>query len=183
MQSRFDVAAERITGDASIDRLAELFAGHPAWRAAAERIEEGATSNVFFSQRPGEAWHLERSGGLTRLLPGAAADPDFAFRFTPSSIDLLARVNGGIGSFAVALFERIVDPDPGTAVGFRVVAPFSRLVRRGYLSLLAAGGLRVLAFGAARGVRTIGDLRRLVERLGSEGPRDWERAAPAQGAP
>jgi hypothetical protein len=51
-------------------------------------------------------------------------------------------------------------------------------VRRGYLGLLAAGGARVLAFGAARGVRSVAELRKLVEALLRRGPEPWERQGP-----
>ena len=81
---------------------------------------------------------------------------------------------GGIGHFAVALFELIAEESPRLRVGFRIAAPFPRLVRRGYLRLLAVGGPRLLAFGAARGVRTPAELRRLVERVRQREPEAWE---------
>jgi len=133
---------------------------------------------VFFSHLPGEVWHLERLGAGTRLLPGRSADPDFAFRFTPKSVERLAAVQGGVGSFAVALFSAIADEDPELRVGFRIMAPFTRLVRRGYLGLLVAGGNSVFAFGASRGVRTLRQLRELVIRNRAREPESWE-AEPA----
>ena len=58
--------------DAPIAELARLFREHPAWREAARRIRGGATSTVWFRQRPGEPWHLARRGAHTLLLRGAA---------------------------------------------------------------------------------------------------------------
>ena len=160
--------------DEAVTRLARMFLESPAWADAAKRIAGDATSSVFFSHRPGEPWRLERQRGRTLLLPGAAPDPDFVFRFTPASIERLCATDGGIGHFAVALFGLIAEQSPRLRVDFRVAAPFPRLVRRGYLRLLAAGGLRVLAFGAARGVRSPADLRRLVERVRQREPEAWE---------
>jgi hypothetical protein len=40
----------------------------------------------LFRPPPREAWQLERRGAETLLLPGAATDPDFAFRFPPAAI-------------------------------------------------------------------------------------------------
>jgi hypothetical protein len=182
------MAAEAQREDESVTRLARMFLEHPVWADAARRIASDATSTVFFSHRPGEPWRLERRRGRTLLLPGAAADPDFVFRFTPASIERLCAADGGIGRFAVELFALIAEESPRLRVGFRIAAPFARLVRRGYLRLLAVGGLRVLAFGAARGVRTPGDLRRLVERVRQREPGAWEfegRDAPpgAEGGP
>ena len=98
--------------DESVTRLARMFLENPAWADAARRIESDATSTVFFSHRPGEPWRLERRRGRTLLLPGAAADPDFVFRFTPASIERLCAADGGIGHFAVALFGLIAQESP-----------------------------------------------------------------------
>jgi hypothetical protein len=168
------MAPDAYREDEFVARLARMFLENPAWTDAARRIASDATSTVFFSHRSGEPWRLERRRGRTLLLPGAAADPDFVFRFTPASIERLCATDGGIGHFAVALFGMIAEESPRLRVGFRVAAPFPRLVRRGYLRLLAVGGLRVLAFGAARGVRSRADLRRLVERVMHREPEAWE---------
>ena len=43
-----------------VEPLAQLFRGHPAWREAAACLTEPeASSDVYFTHRPGEAWHLE----------------------------------------------------------------------------------------------------------------------------
>jgi hypothetical protein len=165
------------TPDEWIERLARLYRDHPAWKSAARRLVTAATSTVYFSHCPGEPWHLEQREGETRLLPGASPDPDFVFRFSPSSIVRLEAVTGGVGDFAVELFTLITEVEPDEGVGLRVVAGFPRLVRRGYLGLLLASGPRVLAFGAAHGVRTVGALRRLVAQLRDGGPADWETEA------
>ena len=167
----------RHTPDEWTERLARLYREHPAWRSAARRLVAAATSTVYFSHRAGEPWHLEQREGETRLLPGAAPDPDFVFRFTPDSIERLEAVTGGVGDFAVELFTLIAEADPDEGVGLRIVAGFPRLVRRGYLGLLLASGPRVVAFGATHGVRTVGALRRLVARLRDSGPADWETEA------
>ena len=74
--------------------------------------------------------------------------------------------------------ERGASTIPALRIRFGVVAPFATLVRRGYLGLLAAGGPRVLAFGAAHGVRTLRQLRELVTRLRSREPAWWEDEGP-----
>lgn len=156
-------------------RLATLFRTHPAWKDAASRIAEGATSAVWFSHLPGERYRLERRGGESLLLPGGAGDPDFAFCFTPGSVARLEAVRGGIGEFAVALFECILDEDTEAQVGLRIVAPFHRLAWRGYLRLVLDAGPAVLRFGAEHGVPDLRALRRLVAGLRSRPPEPWER--------
>jgi hypothetical protein len=175
------VDREALERDEFVGRLARMFRENPAWVDAAKRMESGARSTVCFSHLPGEPWHLERSNGETRLLPGAASHPDFVFRFTPESIERLAAIDGGIGDIAVELFKLIATERSQRRIGFRVVASFPTLVQRGYLGVLAAGGRRVLAFGASRGVRTLADLRRLVERAREAEPQDWEFGGPGGG--
>ncbi|NNL67783.1 MAG: hypothetical protein HKP30_16155 [Myxococcales bacterium] len=170
--------------DAHVAELARLFREHPAWREAARRIRGGATSSVWFSHRAGEPWHLARSGPDTVLLPGAAPDPDFVFRFTPASIGELAAAGDTVGDFAVRLFELMIEPDPERRVALRIVAAFPRLVWRGYVDLLFAAGPRLLAFAARHGVTGLGSLRRAVNALRRQQAFDWESeraAAKAQG--
>lgn len=162
------------TSDEWIERLARLYRDHPAWKSAARRLVSAATSTVYFSHRAGEPWHLEQRDGQTRLLPGAATDPDFVFRFTPRAIERLEAVTGGIGEFAVELFTLITEAESDTGVGFRTVAGFPRLLRRGYVGLLLAAGPRVVVFGSTHGIRTVGALRRFVAQLRDSGPADWE---------
>ena len=163
--------------DPWIERLARLFREHPAWREAARLIDPRSTSSVFFTHRPREAWHLERRGDETLLLPGPAADPDFAFRFAPGAIERLEAVQGGVGEFAAELFARILSSEPDTRVELRIAAGFARLLRHGYVRLLLAAGPRVRELGVAHGVLRLRDLRRLVSVLrGAERPA-WERAS------
>jgi len=159
------MVASTAESDASVNRLAALFRSHPAWTRAASLLSEDACSNLRFQHRPGEIWHLARVDGATRLAPGALRDADLELGFPPGAIERLEATRGGIGAFAVALFELAVERDPALRVDLRILAPFSRLVRRGYLRLLVAGGPEVLAWGAAHGVRTLGELRRWVARV------------------
>ena len=151
--------------DETVRTLARLFREHPAWLAAAHHVADGAESAVCFSHLPGRSWRLVRRRGHTALLPGRAHDPDFAFCFTPAAVARLAGVKGDVGDFAVALFAAILERRESRRIRFRLLAPFARLARRGYVNLLVAAGPDILAFGAARGVRSLRDLRRLVDRL------------------
>jgi hypothetical protein len=160
--------------DPHVLRLAELFRTHPIWREAAQRLSQDATSKVFFRHRPREAWRLVQCGGETLLEPGPAEDPDLAFCFSPAAIDALAETRGHVHDFALVLFRSMLDEDPDRRVAVRVIAPFARLLRRGYVELLLRGGPRLLRFGAEHGVRTLGQLRRLVSAARRTGPEDWE---------
>jgi hypothetical protein len=115
--------------------------------------------------------------GRAYLGPGPAPDPDLVFLFTPAAVGRLAGVDGSIGDFAVELFRLMAESRPHLRVRLRVAASFARLLRRGYLGLLVAGGWGVLAFGATRGVRTIAQLRTLVDGVRCSQPEPWEQCA------
>jgi hypothetical protein len=173
-----DTAMGSPVSDPWIERLARLFRHHPAWRQAASFIDRRATSNVFFTHRPGEAWHLERRGDETLLLAGAARDPDFAFRFPPAAIARLEAVCGDAGDFAAELFDLMLAEDRETRVDLRILAGFTQLIRRGYVRLLLAAGPRVRAMGAAHGILGVEALAQLVARLRTS-QQPWESAAEA----
>ena len=130
--------------DAHIDALAEFFATHPACVAASRYVRVGTTSKVFFSHRPGESWHLLREREGSRLQPGRAKDPDFAFCFPPRAIDHITTAADDVGGLAVALFTLISEEDVSLRVRFRVIASWTRLARGGYVRLLLAGGPQAL---------------------------------------
>jgi hypothetical protein len=172
-----------MTTDLWIERLAQLFSEHPAWRAAARLLDPQVTSTVCFRHRPGEAWHLERRGDGTLLLPGAAEDPDFAFRFSKGAIDRLAAVRGNAGDFAAELFALSYSKDPEMRVNIRVAAGFARLLRRGYVRLLIAAGPRARAIGFASGETGMSSLQHLVASLRSLDRATWEKPGPGTEPP
>lgn len=137
-------------------------------------VAEGAASNVYFSHLPDTVWHLTKRNGAVHLLPGRTPAPDFVFRFTPASIVALAHAHGAADAVAVTLFALMLEEDRARRVDFRIVAPFATLWQHGHVRLLVVSGPKVLAFGARHGVRTLGQLRDLVQRMRRAEPADWE---------
>jgi hypothetical protein len=165
------------TLDLWIETLVRLFHDHPAWRATARLIDPRSTSTVYFRHLPDEPWHLERRGDETLLLPGAAEDPDFVFRFTPRSIERLAAVEGNSGEFAAELFTLVWSEDPELRVNIRIVAGFPRLLRRGYVRLMLTAGPRVRAIAAEHGIVGMSSLQHLVTALRKVDRASWENSA------
>jgi hypothetical protein len=56
-------------------------------------------------------------------------------------------------------------------VGLRVIAGFTKLLRRGYVKLLFKSGPRVWAYGKSRGVSGVGGLRRFLKQSRVSDPR------------
>jgi hypothetical protein len=125
---------DRNDGSGPLDRDARADVPRaPAWQETARLIDPRSTSTVYFQHRPDEPWRLERRGDDTLLLPGAAEDPDFVFRFTPGAIARLAAVRGNAGDFAAELFSMAWSDDPAVRVNIRIACGFARLLRRGYV--------------------------------------------------
>jgi hypothetical protein len=169
-----------MTHDLWIETLARLFREHPAWRSTARLIDPRSTSTVYFRHRPDEPWHLERQDDETLLLPGAASDPDFVFRFSPGAIERLAKVKGNSGDFAAELFTLVWSDDPDTRVNIRVVAGFARLLRRGYVRLMLTAGPRVRALAAEHGIMGMSSLQHLVVTIRRHDRPAWEDPARAE---
>jgi hypothetical protein len=158
--------------DPHVELLRKLFNTHPAWLAGARHIKEGSSSEVRFSHVRG-AYHLLRKDGQSFLLDGPAPDPDLAFRFTPRSIERLNAVQGtDMIDFGVELLECVCSEDPELQVRLRVIAGFTKLLRRGYVGLLIRGGPRILTYGGGSG-GSIADVRKLLNELRSD--EGWDK--------
>jgi hypothetical protein len=159
--------------DPHVERLRQLFLTHPAWLKAASSIRDGSSSRVLFSHVPGQ-FHLLRKDGESLLLEGPAKDPDFAFRFTPKSIDRLSAVaSGDVGDFGIELLECVLSDDPELQVGLRVLGGYTRLLFRGYVGLFFKGGPRLLSHANERGIGNVSDLRKFFKQASGVDPR-WE---------
>lgn len=161
-------------GDAYVLALGRLFRDNPVWARAMGCIAIGVASNVYFTHLPQQAWRFVKAAEGVDLVPGRADAPDFVFRFTPGAVVALASAAGSADAVAVTLFDLMLDPDSARHVDFRIVASYATLVRHGHVRLLVTSGPKVLAYGAAHGIRTPGQLRELVRNLRRRAPADWE---------
>jgi hypothetical protein len=146
--------------ETSLARLARHFATSPAARRAVRPLAEGARVALLLDEGPAGFTLAE---GAPRLEPGPLVDPDFTLRLPSAAVARLTALEGDdVGEAGVAFFRLLLERDPALRVEARVQAPTGRLVRHGYLAVLALGGLRVAAFLLTRGLR---DPRAVVERL------------------
>jgi len=160
--------------DRTVDDLRELFRSHPAWAEAAGRIDSASMSNVYFSDRAGEVWHLVKREPGSDLEAGKVEDPDFVFRFTPGAVRRLQAIEGGIAEFAAELLLLIDETDSTQRIELRVAAPFSRLKERGYLQLLMDAGPKLVRLALSRGIFSISGVRELVRSARDAPPFPWE---------
>jgi hypothetical protein len=97
------------------------------------------------------------------LTAGAPGDPDFTLRLPAAAVSrLCAHAGAGVGEMGLLFFALVLERDPSLRIVVRVHAPASRLLAHGYLTVLALGGPRVLAWLLRRG---LADPHAVIERL------------------
>jgi hypothetical protein len=146
--------------ESSLARLAHYFETSPAARRAVAPLAEGA--GVALDLDEGPARFTRRRAGA-QVEAGAAVDPDFTLRLPAAAVErLTSNQTADVGEVGVAFFQLVLERDPALKVRVTVGAPVQRLVRHGYLAVLAQGGARVALWLIRRGVA---DPRRVIERL------------------
>ncbi len=148
-------------GGRSLEALRRFFEDVPAARRATRPLARAAEVAL---ELDGEAAHFTMGSGAPRVLPGPAADPDFTLTLPGEAVRRLTAGRGGVGELGVAFFKMVLWRDPAARVGVRLHASTARLAGRGYLGVLALGGMEVawwlLRAGARNPFQAIERLRR-----------------------
>jgi len=131
---------------------------HTGWGRMIDAARDGACCRIRFTHLEG-VWSLHRRGGIASLSEGPPADPDVCLFLSPRSVDHLAGVGGDMGECAVAMLHCVLE---GSAE-LLLLAPASRLARRGYLRIVLASAPALRRYAAENGV----DTRRVAARLRS----------------
>lgn len=155
-------AAEAAGND---ELLARFLRESPAARAAAASLRSGAEVGVFFTNVAGE-WRFYSEGGTPALERRKAQDPDFDLRLAPGAVkDICAQPDADIGDLGVAVFEHMVARDPERKIRVTLRSGLIKLTVRGWLSVLAQGGPKVVAWMARKGLRGPGAVAAALARL------------------
>ncbi len=154
--------------------ILDLVERHAIWQKAWSYLADGASIDVYDRDRPDGVWSLRRGSQGIALREGAAPDADLAIRVSEAALEHLLEVERDLGEALHRFLEAATERDAAAPIDVRVHASFDRMLELGYVSLLAAGGLRCQAFGALHGVRTLHDLRATLEKSRRKGPAHWE---------
>jgi len=148
-------------GSGSLEALRRFFRSAPAARRATRPLARRAEVALDLD---GEPARFTMASGAPEVLPGPARDPDFALALPAESVRRLTSGSAGVGGLGVAFFQMVLSRDPAVRVRVRLRASTPRLVGRGYLRVLALGGLEVawwlLRAGARGPLQAIDRLRR-----------------------
>ncbi|HEY7724985.1 MAG TPA: AAA family ATPase [Anaeromyxobacteraceae bacterium] len=102
-------------------------------------------------------------GGRAAVADGPARDPDFTLAIPDqAAARLTGLVGADAGTVGIEFFQLLLDRAPDRRIRVRIHASTARLLGRGYLGVVALGGLSLAVWLVKRGVA---NPRSAIERL------------------
>lgn len=146
--------------------LMRFLLNSPAARIAAGLLRDGAEVAVTFAGLAGEWRFYPDAAAVPAFEPGKARDPDFELRLAPAAVQAIcSRPDADIGELGVAFFEHVVARDPERKIRVTMHSGLVKLVRRGWVGLVARGGPKVAGWMARKGLRGPGAVATALGRL------------------
>jgi hypothetical protein len=146
--------------ESSLVALQAFLEAAPAARRACRHLRSAAQVALRLAGGPAR---FTVEGGRPALRPGPTADPDFTLEIPPAAVSrLTGRRDADVGELGILFFQLLLERDPALRIRARLHASTGRLAARGYLGVLASGGLQVAGWLLRRG---IADPRRAIELL------------------
>jgi hypothetical protein len=137
--------------DDCFEALRDFLARSPAARKATRPLSPEARVNLLL---PGGPASFGMAGGAPALAPGACEDPDFTLTLPEEAVRRITSLGGeDVGEHGVEFFRLALERDPALKVRVQVQASTARLLARGYLGVLALGGLQLSWWLLRVGVR------------------------------
>lgn len=107
--------------------------------------------------------------GEPRILAEPARDPDFTLVLPDAAVARLVSIGTeDAGEIGVEFFKLAISMDPTDRIRIRLDAPTLRILGRGYLGVLAIGGMKVTGWLLKNGAR---NPKAAIDRLRSVGQR------------
>lgn len=145
--------------------LTKFFSASAAARTAAASLGRAAEVGVTFTDVPG-SFRFFSDGGKPVLAPGAAKDPDFYLTLAPGAVTAICgRADAEIGDLGILFFQHMVAQGPEQKIRVKLHSGLMRLTLRGWLSVLAHGGPRVVGWLAQKGLKGPGAVAAAISRL------------------
>lgn len=151
----------------SFERVKAFMETHPTAALAAKPLKRDAEVRIFLSDLPGREFRFSMDDGRPRLEEAPAKDPDFTAELPPGAVDEMLRVEGDAGDFGICFFSLMLAREPERHVRVKLHSGLLKLMKRGYLGVLATGGPKVAAWMARKGLHGPGAVADAIKRLRS----------------
>jgi hypothetical protein len=141
--------------------LQRFFESCEAARRASKPLKKAAAVGVRFTDVPGE-FHFKLIDGKPRFSEGPAEDPDFELTLEPQAVSAIAaQPDADVGDLGILFFQRIVAKD----IRVKLHSGLIKLTTRGWLSVMAQGGGKVLGWMASKGLKGPAAIGHALARL------------------
>jgi hypothetical protein len=146
-------------------RLRRFFETSEAGRRAASSLKKAAEVGVRFTDVPGD-FRFHAIDGRPVFESGRAMDPDFDLTLAPGAVAAItARADADVGDLGILFFQHIVAKDENEKIRVKLHSGLLRLTMRGWLSVLAAGGTKVVSWMAHKGLKGPSAVASALSRL------------------
>jgi hypothetical protein len=146
-------------------RLRRFFETSEAGRRAAASLKKAAEVGVRFTDVPGD-FRFHAVDGRPVFESGKAMDPDFDLTLAPGAVvAITARREADVGDLGILFFQHILAKDENEKIRVKLHSGLVRLTMRGWLSVLAAGGTKVISWMAQKGLRGPSAVASALSRL------------------
>jgi hypothetical protein len=135
----------------SFDMLKRFFETAKVAREATRPLAPGAEVGLAIDGGPAR---FTMEAGVPQVQDGPPRDPDFTLNLPEGAVrQVTALASEDVGEFGVEFFKLVLSRDPAAKVRVRIDAPTTRLLSRGYLSVLAKGGMKVTWWLLKNGIK------------------------------
>jgi len=145
--------------------LQRFFESSEAARRASAPLKKAAQVAVRFTDVSGD-FHFKLVDGKPRFSEGRADDPDFELTMAPGAVSAIAaQPNADVGDLGILFFQHIVARDPQAKINVKLHSGLIKLTMRGWLSVLAQGGVKVFGWMASKGLKGPSAVASALSRL------------------
>jgi hypothetical protein len=144
----------------ALEAIRDFFERAPVARRATRPLSTAAEVGLDLATGPAR---FSMEGGRPAVAEGPARDPDFTLAIPDEAAARLAGLVGAdAGAVGIEFFRLALDRTPERRIRIRVHTSTARLVGRGYLGVLALGGLSLAVWLVKQGVA---NPKAAIERL------------------
>jgi hypothetical protein len=144
----------------SFEALKRFFETSEVAREATKHLDAGAEVGLELDGGPAR---FAMAGGRAQVVEGMAVNPDFTLTLPDGAVSRITSLRSDdVGEFGIEFFKLVLEKDPAQKARVHIDAPTVRLLRHGYLGVLAQGGMKVTWWLLRNGVK---NPKAAIERL------------------
>lgn len=135
----------------SFEALRRFFETAEAARKATRPLEDGAEVGLQLASGPAR---FAKENGAARVFDEPPRAPDFTLTLPDRAVQRITSLESeDVGEFGIEFFKLILERDPELKVRVHIDASTAQLLKHGYLSVLALGGMKVTWWLVKNGVK------------------------------